>query len=148
MVSAVFHSPRDTAPVALAEARPVLRGARPAAAPVPAPAPVPKDRFDWRGLGAQVLPPVIGMAEGEEKTFTVTFPEDYQQPELAGQLVQLLLGGRAEVGPHDGVGLGEVVGQLVERAVLHLEDPVAVHPRLRHSSTVDRYPSGLDPDVA
>lgn len=31
---------------------------------------------------------IIGMAEGEEKTFTVTFPEDYQQPELAGQAVE------------------------------------------------------------
>jgi trigger factor len=28
---------------------------------------------------------VVGMAEGEEKTFTVTFPADYGQPELAGQ---------------------------------------------------------------
>lgn len=32
---------------------------------------------------------IIGMAEGEEKTFTVTFPEEYpQQPDLAGQPVE------------------------------------------------------------
>jgi trigger factor len=31
---------------------------------------------------------LVGMAEGEEKTFTVTFPEEYAQAELAGQEVE------------------------------------------------------------
>ena len=31
---------------------------------------------------------ILGMAEDEEKTFTVTFPADYGQPELAGQDVE------------------------------------------------------------
>jgi nitrate/nitrite transport system permease protein len=56
MVSAVFHSPREDQPVV--DARP---------APKAAPAPVaavrpPREPVDWKGLGAKVLPPLLGMA--------------------------------------------------------------------------------------
>jgi nitrate/nitrite transport system permease protein len=63
MVSAVFHNPRAHLRPAAADAepRPVAR-----AVPVPAPAPAaprpPRDPFDWRGLAARVLPPIVGMA--------------------------------------------------------------------------------------
>ncbi len=67
MVSAVFHSPRDAAPMseARSEARAEARAERRpvAAAPAPARAPRPvRDPFDWRGLAAKVLPPVAGLA--------------------------------------------------------------------------------------
>ncbi|MGQ3054003.1 MAG: nitrate ABC transporter permease [Roseateles sp.] len=61
MVSAVFHSPRETvAPVPAAA--PVA-----AARPAPAPAEAPKTQrkrepFDWRALALRVLPPVLGIA--------------------------------------------------------------------------------------
>jgi nitrate/nitrite transport system permease protein len=59
MVSAVFHNPRDVpvpAEPAPAHAPTALAG------PTLKTAPPPRDPFDWRGLGAQVLPPVVGMA--------------------------------------------------------------------------------------
>jgi nitrate/nitrite transport system permease protein len=63
MVSAVFHSPRDAAK--LVEAKPVEPKAARAtvAAPASMPAPVKpaRDPFDWRALGAQVLPPLAGL---------------------------------------------------------------------------------------
>jgi nitrate/nitrite transport system permease protein len=60
MVSAVFHNPRAaSAGVATTTPteKPVVREP-----PKPAPARPPRDPFDWRGLGARVLPPLIGMA--------------------------------------------------------------------------------------
>ncbi|HEY6132507.1 MAG TPA: nitrate ABC transporter permease [Rubrivivax sp.] len=63
MVSAVFHSPRDAAltPETKADAKPVRTAAHAAAAP-PSPGKAPRDPFDWRGLGARVFPPLVGMA--------------------------------------------------------------------------------------
>jgi nitrate/nitrite transport system permease protein len=60
MVSAVFHNPRADAavPAATVADEPVL----PREAPKPAPARPPRDPFDWRGLAARVVPPVVGMA--------------------------------------------------------------------------------------
>jgi nitrate/nitrite transport system permease protein len=62
MVSAVFHTPREVA--VPGEAPPGRTGLAAVAGPTPkpTPAPVPRDPFDWRGLGARVVPPVIGMA--------------------------------------------------------------------------------------
>jgi len=65
MVSAVFHSPRDSA--LPADAAAPVRSAIDAKSRkalkqrTPAPA-LPRDPFDWRGLGARVLPPLLGMA--------------------------------------------------------------------------------------
>jgi nitrate/nitrite transport system permease protein len=69
MVSAVFHSPLDTAPVplkakpneparlAVAANEPLSAG--PSSVPAAQPARVP---YDWRGLWLKVLPPLIGVA--------------------------------------------------------------------------------------
>jgi nitrate/nitrite transport system permease protein len=64
MVSAVFHKPHQAAmPIdAAAPGRPAAgTAANTAAPPQQRPRP-PRDPFDWRGLGARVLPPVVGMA--------------------------------------------------------------------------------------
>ena len=67
MVCAVFHSPRDAALLAdtAGSASPAAKAvaARPAEPPAAAPAPRPqRDPFDWKGLWAQVIPPVVGIA--------------------------------------------------------------------------------------
>ena len=67
MVSAVFHSPRDAALLAdpAGSASPAAKAvaARPAEPPAAAPAPrTQRDPFDWKGLWAQVIPPVVGIA--------------------------------------------------------------------------------------
>lgn len=56
MVSAVFHSPRATAP------GDDSAGAQPSAATPAAPPRAPREPFDWRGLLGVVLPPVVGLA--------------------------------------------------------------------------------------
>ena len=68
MVSAVFHSPRDTvppgAPAAMHAAVSPLAAA-PVVPEVEVPAPVakpPRDSFDWRGLALRVLPPFISLS--------------------------------------------------------------------------------------
>ena len=50
------------------------------------------------------------------------------QAELAGELVELFLRGAAEVDPHHGVGLLQVLGDVGDREALGLEDPLAIHP--------------------
>jgi nitrate/nitrite transport system permease protein len=61
MVSAVFHSPRDS--VATAPAPATVTASRPVTAPVEAPkAKRKRDAVDWRALLMRVLPPVLGMA--------------------------------------------------------------------------------------
>ena len=63
MVSAVFHSPRDTvAPATAATA--AAPAALPAAVidPPVASARPPRNRIDWRALALRVLPPVLSMA--------------------------------------------------------------------------------------
>ena len=63
-----------------------LRGAHRTASPSKVPQ---ADRFPLVIGNERMIPGfednLIGMAEGEEKTFTVTFPEDYGEEELAGQ---------------------------------------------------------------
>ena len=59
MVSAVFHTPRDAAAQARADAAAVNRLA---ATPSPAPARPPRQPFDWNGLWLKVFPPVLGLA--------------------------------------------------------------------------------------
>jgi nitrate/nitrite transport system permease protein len=59
MVSAVFHDPRAHLAPARDDAPVRAPVARIAPAPVVKP---PRDPFDWRGLGARVLPPLAGMA--------------------------------------------------------------------------------------
>jgi nitrate/nitrite transport system permease protein len=64
MVSAVFHSPRDTAsPAASAAATPVVAVSRPASPAAEQAKPTPPRRpFDGRGLALRVLPPVLSIA--------------------------------------------------------------------------------------
>ncbi len=69
MVSAVFHSPRDVTPRPLPTPRAAAKKLRPPAAvaaaankPGERPEAPLRDPFDWRGLGARVLPPLGGMA--------------------------------------------------------------------------------------
>ena len=50
------------------------------------------------------------------------------QAELAGELVELLLRRAAQVHPHDGVGVLEVLGDVGDREALGLENTLAVHP--------------------
>jgi nitrate/nitrite transport system permease protein len=57
MVSAVFHSPRDTAPLPAAAGK-----TRPAAAPEAAPARRPRAAFDWSALALRVVPPLLSIA--------------------------------------------------------------------------------------
>ena len=64
------------------------------------------------------------------------------QPELVGELVELLPGGLAEVDPDDGVGPLEVLGHVGDGEVLGFERPFAVHPGSGHrasSVAVDRH---------
>jgi nitrate/nitrite transport system permease protein len=73
MVSAVFHTPFDEAPVALSSPVPgtgkpaaaPFAGATPVAAekqqPAPASPPTAKVPFDWRGVWMAVLPPLLGL---------------------------------------------------------------------------------------
>ena len=65
MVSAVFHSPGDTAAPATAAAAASTSVSRPAAAPAEA-AEVkrkpPRDGIDWRAIALKVLPPVLSLA--------------------------------------------------------------------------------------
>jgi nitrate/nitrite transport system permease protein len=68
MVSAVFHAPAEAVIVGEPK-KPAARaasGAAPAATTpesrAPAPTKPPRDPFDWRGLAAKVLPPIVGMA--------------------------------------------------------------------------------------
>jgi nitrate/nitrite transport system permease protein len=62
MVSAVFHSPRDTGAAVPVSTAPVAVS-RPATPPAEAPKAKPKrDPIDWRALALRVLPPVLGMA--------------------------------------------------------------------------------------
>jgi nitrate/nitrite transport system permease protein len=66
MVSAVFHSPLDTAPVPLQSktdaSRPGKAASHKPAAARAATAPPTRARVDWRGLWLKVLPPVFGVA--------------------------------------------------------------------------------------
>jgi len=69
MVSAVFHPPRDAKSTPDGDPAPDARHAataapaqRTAGKPQSAPAPAPREPFDWRGLGAVVVPPLVGMA--------------------------------------------------------------------------------------
>lgn len=66
MVSAVFHSPLEAAEAQAAEMAQAFGGsaaARPAERPSPAvTARPPREPFDWRGLLAKLLPPVVGLA--------------------------------------------------------------------------------------
>jgi nitrate/nitrite transport system permease protein len=63
MVSAVFHSPRDSVATAPAPATVTVTASRPVTAPVEAPkAKRKRDAVDWRALLMRVLPPVLGMA--------------------------------------------------------------------------------------
>jgi nitrate/nitrite transport system permease protein len=61
MVSAVFHSPRDTVAPAAASVSPPARPADPPAAPALAARPAPR-AFDGRALALRVLPPVLSLA--------------------------------------------------------------------------------------
>ncbi|HET9205929.1 MAG TPA: nitrate ABC transporter permease [Burkholderiaceae bacterium] len=110
MVSAVFHSPLDTAPVPLASKAEPVRAAP--SAPVPArsaPAADASKRmpFDWRGLWLRVLPPVLGVAllVGVWFLFTLkstTFPTPAQTFDAA---VQLFADPFYRKGPNDqGIG--------------------------------------------
>ena len=56
------------------------------------------------------------------------------EAELVGQLGELLVGRGAEVDPHEGVGLGEVLGHVGHREVLGLEHALAVQPRVLASA--------------
>jgi nitrate/nitrite transport system permease protein len=60
MVSAVFHYPREGSAAAAPAPATELPAVR--ETPKPAAARPSRDPFDWRGLGARVLPPIIGMA--------------------------------------------------------------------------------------
>jgi nitrate/nitrite transport system permease protein len=60
MVRAVLHEPRDVARPA--DTPPARRPTLAAVNPVAGPAAAPREPFDWRGLGARVLPPVVGLA--------------------------------------------------------------------------------------
>ena len=62
MVSAVFHSPLEATqvPGTPRASAPAVTAA--AATPMAKPVQPPRDPFDWRGLGALVVPPVVGMA--------------------------------------------------------------------------------------
>ncbi|MEP6873850.1 MAG: nitrate ABC transporter permease [Burkholderiales bacterium] len=61
MVAAVFHSPRQTTLAMKPTPSAALSNAAPAV-PAPQPAAPRKPSYDWRELGAKVLPPVLGIA--------------------------------------------------------------------------------------
>ena len=67
------------------------------------------------------------------------------QPELAGELVELLLGGPAQVDPDHRVGLLEVVGDVGNREALGLERSLAIHPG--QGSAHDPPPTGRNAGV-
>jgi hypothetical protein len=56
------------------------------------------------------------------------------QPELLGDDLQVLLVGLAQVQPHHRVRLLEVLGDLGGREVLGFQHPIAVQPRVTHTS--------------
>jgi hypothetical protein len=58
------------------------------------------------------------------------------QPELLGDDLQVLLVGFAQVQPHHGAGLLEVVGDLGGWEVLGLQHPIAVQPGMAHTSSL------------
>ncbi|HAY27679.1 MAG TPA: nitrate ABC transporter permease [Candidatus Accumulibacter phosphatis] len=60
MGRALLDTPRDVAPPA--DTPPVRRATVVAVSTAATPAPAPREPFDWRGLGARVLPPLGGVA--------------------------------------------------------------------------------------
>ena len=51
------------------------------------------------------------------------------EAELVGEFAQQVVIGRADIGPHQAIGLFEVVRNLFEWEVLRLERAAAPHPR-------------------